>query len=163
MMKKTGKILFPLIFIFVTALLLMNCKKDKDDDSGFNHTGEEWLIDSVNWWVIDQDLSGGGQATESGTAYNAGSFYFDTDGTGSYDYTVGNYHREGGFNYTEESGYIDITYINQSLAGLNFTQQVISFDGDKEGHLMELDGSDVDQSSSAQFSLTGEFYLSLKQ
>lgn len=156
-------LLFRPIFIFtIIGITLIGCEKDKHDDPGIKHSGDEWLIDSVNWNVVDQNFMGGvGQTVKSGTSYHPASFYLKNDGGGSYEYDADIYHREGIFSYTINSDHISINYLEQNLS-VNFSQKVVAYSGTITGTRMEFDGTETEQTTSNQFVFTGEFYLTKK-
>ncbi len=160
-MKKSLWI-YPIVIFVIQLVIFSGCKKDDHDDPGIKHSGEEWVIDSVNWNVVDQDFSGGvGQMVKSGTSYQPGSFYFKQDGGGSYEFDADIYHREGIFSYTINSDHISINHIEQNLSA-NFSQKIIAYSGTITGNKMEFDGTDTEQSTTSQFVFTGDFYLTKK-
>lgn len=160
MQKKSLLILAVTLVSF--GLAMISCEKDKDNDPGINHSGAEWIIDSVNWNVVDQDLSGtGGQTVHLGTSYNAGSFYFQDNGEGSFDYDVSTYHREGVFTFMINSDNITINHIEQVIS-INFSQKIIAYSGTMDAAKMQFEGTETEQTTSSQFVLTGEFYLTKK-
>ena len=159
---KTAMLFRPIWIFAVIFITVAGCEKDKHDDPEIKHSGDEWVIDSVNWNVVDQDFMGSvGQTVKSGTSYYPGSFYLKNDGGGSFEYDADVYHREGIFSYTINSDHISINHLEQNLS-TNFSQKVVSYSGTITGARMEFDGTETEQTTSSQFVFTGEFYLTKK-
>lgn len=147
-------------FLMLSAIILnLACSKDDPkDENKINHVGEKWNISSVEYNMIDQNLSNPGQSVKTGTASNAGAFYFDGS-KGSFDLTIENVHKEDVFSYTENTGEIDITSVGQAVSGASFSQNVIAISGDKSSTTMTLQGTVTKQSMTGQFVLTATFNL----
>lgn len=155
-MKTYQRFVFAIIFV----CLALACNKDEDATPEIivNHVGEKWNIVSVEYTLIDQNLSGGGQLIDIGTATNAGAFYFN-NGKGSFDITIKNTNKEDYYGYTETATSVSITDIKQNVSGQDFSQNVIALSGNKTATTMTLSGSITKQSTTGQFSLTGTFVL----
>lgn len=143
------------------CFVLVSCNKESDPEpeNNINHVGDKWNIVSVEYTLIDQNLTNPGQAAKTGTATNAGAFYFSS-GKGSFDITIDQTTKEDYFNFTESGSDVSITSISQNLGGTNFSQNVIALSGEKtSATTMTLEGSITQQSMTGQFSLTGTFTL----
>lgn len=142
------------------SLFLSACSGDDDAEPAakLNHVGEKWTISSVEYTIVDQSLSNPALWVKSGTASNAGAFYFN--GTeGSFDIIIDKKHYEDYFSYTEDETGITIISVDQSVSSSQFSQNVISISGDTDGTTMTLSGSFVNQNMAQQFSFTGSFVL----
>jgi hypothetical protein len=150
-------------YFFVIALLISvaGCNKDEDaaPEPTINHVGEKWNIVSVEYTLIDQNLTGGSQVANSGTATNAGAFYFNA-GKGTFEIQIGNTHKEDYYAYTDNGADVSITTITQSVGGNSFSQNVIAISGSKTSSTtMTLTGTITKQSMTGQFVLTGTYTL----
>jgi hypothetical protein len=158
MRKQFFNILCLALVVFVQA-----CSKDddpKENEIEVNHVGEKWRISSVEYNIVDQSLTNPSQMVKTGTATNAGAFYFD-GAKGSFDIEIGTFHKEDvfGFQLTNNTE-VSITSINQTVTGSSLSQYVIILSGDKNtATTMSIDGTISKQSLSGQFVLTGTFEL----
>ena len=148
--------LFSLIGLAMLCFVV-GCSDNDDKDNGINHVGEQWKISSVEYTLIDQSTTK--QVFKSGTATNAGFFYFD--GTkGSFDLTIEGIHKEDVFSYAENAPSVSITTISQSAGGSGVSQNVITMSGEKtSATAMNLDGSVTKQTTGGQFVLSASFSL----
>lgn len=153
-----------MFFCFIVALAaFVSCSDDKEvtkkgSDADVTHTGVKWNITSIDYTLIDQSTSG--QTFKSGTITNPGLFYLDTD-KGSFEFDVEGYHKEDVFSYSDASGSLTITDIEQGVGGGVVSQNVLVISGNKISETeITLDGTITKQSSLAsQFILTGTFTL----
>jgi hypothetical protein len=155
------KNLFAYVASTVLCIALLSCSKEKDPapDNTIDHVGDKWNIVSVDYTMIDQNLTTPGQIADIGTVANAGAFYFNS-GKGSFDITIKQTSKEDYFSYTESGTDVTITSVSQSVGGSNFSQNVIALSGEKTSTTtMTLEGSITKQSTSGQFVLTGTFML----
>jgi hypothetical protein len=145
------------LMLLAAVCALVACSDDDEKDSGINHVGEQWKITSVEYQLINQSTKS--QVNESGTATDAGFFYFD--GTkGSFDLTIEGIHKEDVFNYSENAPSVSVSTISQSASGSSISQNVITMSGEKTSATsMMLDGSITKQTTSSQFILTANFTL----
>jgi hypothetical protein len=140
--------------------LTISCSEDEPKkQSELDHVGEKWKISSVEYNIVDQNLSNPSQAVKSGTATDAGAFYFD--GTkGSFDITIEGIHKEDVFGFKQDANNISITSIAQSVSGASFSQNVIVLSGEKNtSTTMSIDGTVTKQSLTGQFVMTASFSL----
>jgi ABC-type proline/glycine betaine transport system substrate-binding protein len=149
------------ILLLVVSLFGQACSEDepKKKESTVNHVGTPWKISSVTYTLIDQNLSNPGQAVKTGTATDAGTFYFD--GTkGSFDIKIEGIEKEDVFSYQEDAADVSITSVSQNVSGAALSQHVIALSGDKlTATTMTLSGTITKQSLTGQFALTGTFNL----
>jgi hypothetical protein len=156
-MKKNLSFLVLLIF----SVCIIACNKDEEPapENNINHIGEKWNIVSVEYTLIDQNLTNPSQLVQTGTATNAGAFYFD-GGKGSFDVTIKTTNKQDYFSYSETGSGVSVTSISQNVGGSTFSQNVISLSGEKtSATAMTLDGTITQQSMTGQFSLTATFTL----
>lgn len=150
------------LFLSVAILLtLFACSKDEDATPAntIQHEGEKWNIVSVQYTLIDQNLTAGNQIVNNGTATNAGAFYFN-NGKGSFDITINSTHKEDYYGYSESGTEVTITNITQSVNGSAVSQNSIAITGDKTNTTtMVLTGAITKQTTTSQFSLAGTFTL----
>lgn len=149
------------LFIFSVCAALTGCNKDEDPEAEntIEHVGEKWNILSVEYSLIDQNLTNPSQVVQTGTATNAGAFYFNS-GKGSFDITIKTTNKQDYFSYSETATDVSVTGISQNVGGTNFSQNVIALSGEKTSSTtMTLEGTITQQSMTGQFSLTGSFTL----
>jgi hypothetical protein len=152
---------FSLLMVLAISTFLTGCKKEEDPqpENTVEHVGEKWNIISVEYTLIDQNLTNPGQLVQTGTANNAGAFYFNA-GKGSFDITINSTNKQDYFSYSETGSDVSVTSISQNLGGTNFSQSIINISGEKtSATTMTLDGTITQQSMTGQFSLTGTFTL----
>lgn len=138
--------------------LCISCAPDepKDPQITVNHIGERWNISSVEYNIVDQDLTS--PAIKKGTETNAGAFYFDGS-KGSFDIKIDDYHKEDVFGFQLNNADVTITSIEQSVQGTSISQNVIVLSGEKDVTTMTLSGTITQQAVTSQFVLTGTFVL----
>lgn len=155
-MKKISSLLFMITF----CAFLIGCNKDEDaEPNTINHVGEKWNIVSVEYSMINQNLTNPNQIVQTGTRTNAGAFYFN-NGKGSFDVTIDQTNKQDYFSYTENASDVSITSIAQNVGGSNFSQNVIALSGEKTSTTtMTLQGTITQQSMTGQFALTATFTL----
>lgn len=156
------KYLTPMLLLAVSLFFAQACSEDDDpkvEADVLNHVGTPWKISSVEYNLIDQNLTNPSQGFKTGTATNAGTFYFD--GTkGSFSFTIEGTKKEDYFNYQEDASDVTITSISQSVGGSALSQNVIALSGDKvSATTMTLSGTITKQSLTGQFVLTATFSL----
>lgn len=158
--------LLAVVTLSLLCTFISSCKKEaeeviKKDEStnAITHTGEKWNITSVEYNIIDQNLTNLAQSFKSGTKANAGAFYFD-GAQGSFDISVETYHMEDVYSYTMDSVDVTISSIEQQVGGASVSQHVIAITGQKDTQTsMEIDGTITRQSLTGQFVFTGTFTL----
>lgn len=154
------KYLSPVFLFFAVSLFLLQaCSEDdpKEQESTVNHVGTPWKVSSVEYNLIDQSLTS--QVIKSGTASDAGTFYFD-GAKGSFDIKIEGSRKEDVFTYQENAGDVTITSISQSVGGSALSQNVIALSGDKpSATTMTLSGTVTKQSLTGQYVLTATFNL----
>jgi hypothetical protein len=151
-----------ILSVFLLSFIFISCSKDDDENvvtNRISHVGEKWKITSVEYTIVDQNLTNPAQGATMGTATNAGAFYFNS-GKGSFDIVIEKYHEEDFFSYTETTTDISITSVSQSVGGSSVSQSAIVISGDKAGATaMTVEGTVTRQSLTSQFVLTGTFNL----
>jgi hypothetical protein len=153
---KTANVLFVLICI---SSALISCSKDEDaSPSKLNHTGEKWKITSVDYTIVDQGLSNPLEWVKTGSANDAGAFYFNGS-EGSFDIVIGNERQEDYFGYTSDGGSVSIVTVEQSFSPSKFSQNIIAFTGDQSLSTMTLSGTITRQGGLSQYVFTGDFVL----
>ena len=149
------------VYLLFIVALVTGCNKDEDPDPNKNnveHTGDKWNIVSVEYDMINQDLSNPGQSILTGTATNAGAFYFNA-GKGSFDITIEGVQKEDYYSYSESGTSVSIVSVSQN-AGSQTSQNVIALDGSKPtSTTMTLEGTITRQTLTSQFVLTATFQL----
>jgi hypothetical protein len=149
------------LFFILIVFSIIGCNKEEDPEpeNNIEHVGEKWNIVSADYTLIDQNLTNPSQLVQTGTATNAGAFYFDS-GKGSFDITIKTTNKQDYFNYSESGGDVSVTSIAQNTGGTNFSQSVIQLSGKKTSTTsMTLTGTITQQSTTGQFSLSGTFTL----
>lgn len=148
-----------LCFVWV-SLVLSACSKDDDakPKSKISHVGQKWVISSVEYNIIDQSFSNPSQWYSSGTATNAGAFYFN-GAEGSFDIVIDNKHTEDYFGYTENESGISIVTVDQNISASRFSQNIIAITGGVDGGTMTLSGTFTKQNMAQQYVFTGNFTL----
>jgi len=144
-------------FMLISSLL--SCSKDEDvSPSKLNHVGEKWKITSVNYNIIDQSLSNPANWFKTGTANNAGTFYFNGS-EGSFNILIDDQRQEDYFGYTNDNGSVSIITVEQSISPSRFSQSIIAFTGDQEETTMQISGTFTKQGGVSQYVFTGDFVL----
>ncbi len=158
-MKTTANRLAVYFLLGITTLL-GSCSKDGDESPKprLVHTGEKWNIASVEYTIIDQNLSDPSQWIKTGTKTNAGAFYFN--GTeGSFDIVIDKSRLEDYFSYTDDAGDLTIISIEQSVSTSKISQNVIVFNGEKTTTTINVSGTVTNQNLAEQYVFTGTFEL----
>ena len=152
---KTASALIALLFISS----LISCSKDEDvAPSKLNHAGEKWKITSVEYTIVDQSLSNPANWVQTGTANNAGAFYFNGS-EGSFDIVINDQRQEDYYGYTMDGSSVSIVTVEQSISPSKFSQSVIAFTGDQDGNTMTISGTFTKQGGISQYVFTGDFVL----
>jgi hypothetical protein len=147
------------LVVFMMISVLISCSKDDDvEPSKLNHTGEKWKITSVDYTIVDQSLTNPANWVQTGTADNAGAFYFNGS-DGSFDILINDNREEDFFGYTTDGGSVSIVTVEQSLSPTRFSQSVIAFTGDKTETTMTISGTFTRQAGISQYVFTGDFLL----
>src|SRR3989344_6649308 len=142
---KTKLNYFSFISILFISVLITSCSKDKKIEKTLHKKEGEWNITSVTWEKVVQDTSG--QSINFGTTSNAGTFTFDKDGDGNYQYTINGTSRFLAFRWNVHDEKISVTKLSNvfDLSG-NFTQTVISMSGTQTGkNTIVLEGTETIQ------------------
>lgn len=153
------KYLSPVLFLAVSLFFVQACSEDdpKEQESTINHVGTPWKVSTVEYNLIDQSMTS--QIIKSGTASDAGTFYFD-GAKGSFDIKIEGSRKEDVFSYQEDASDVTITSISQNVGGSALSQNVIALNGDKlSATTMTLQGSITKQSLTGQYVLTATFSL----
>jgi hypothetical protein len=146
-------------FLFLAMIVFcFACSEDepKAPVSTISHAGDKWNISSVEYNIVDQNLSS--PTIKNGTALNAGAFYFD-GAKGSFDIRIDNIHKEDVFGFQLDNADVTITSIQQSVQGASISQNVIVLSDEKDITTMTLSGTITKQAITSQFVLTGTFVL----
>ena len=159
-----SKMLFFVIALF--AAVLVSCSDDEKTvkgDPDLTHEGVQWNIESAEYTLVDQNVSGGiGQTFKQGTKANAGTFYFVDGGEkGSFEMNIEGYNKEDAFAYTNSNGDVSIIAIDQQV-GVQTNQNVIALTGSSTETEITLSGTITKQSTSGQFVLELEMVLKKK-
>ncbi|HYG49404.1 MAG TPA: hypothetical protein VD905_00810 [Flavobacteriales bacterium] len=158
------KVLKQVSILIVTCSVLVQCSKEKKVERSLYKKEGTWSITSVSWQKVLQDTSG--QSVSQGTTANAGTFMFDKDGSGSYNFTVDGTIYNETFAWSVNNTTVSITKVSQNVdftGGGSIEQIAISFSGDqKDKKNFEIQGSDSRQYASGSISqkvFTGTFSL----
>lgn len=122
-------------FIGLLCAAVLSCSKDdevkKKGDGDLPHEGTKWNITSVDSYTLS-DVGMTGVISKSGSASNAGAFYFvDGESRGSFEMTIEGYNKEDVFDYDiDDNGGISIVSITQSV-GVTTNQNLIEVSGQK--------------------------------
>jgi hypothetical protein len=153
-MKPTSTLL---ALMFISSLF--SCSKDEDvAPSKLNHIGDKWKITSVEYTIVDQSLSNPANWVQTGTATNAGSFYFN-GAEGSFDIVINDQRQEDYFGYTNDNGSVSIITVEQSISPSRFSQSVIAFSGEQDQTTMQISGTFTKQGGVRQYVFAGDFVL----
>ena len=114
-------------FALLSVASIFSCSKDDDPKaSKLDHKGDKWKITSVDYTIVDQSLSNPANWVQTGTATNAGTFYFNGS-EGSFDILINDSRQEDYFGYTVDGSSVSIITVEQSLSPSRFSQSVIAF------------------------------------
>ena len=152
---KTRILIFTLIVFGSIA-----CSKSEDPTPAhrLSHTGEKWRISSVEFTIVDQSLTNPAQWVKTGTATDAGAFYFNGS-DGSFDILIDNQRQEDYFGYSINGAEVSIITVDQSISPSKISQNVIAITGDQDGNTMLLSGTFTRQGTMQQYVFTGDFVL----
>jgi hypothetical protein len=160
------KSLRPLLFVFTSLWIVAvftGCSKEKQLERLLYKGEGTWQVSNANWQKVEQNNSG--QTFKTGSTSNAGSFAFDKDGSGSYEFTIDGETYSNDFTWTVDNETVSLSYLNQNV---NFsgdiTQVTVAFTGTETGKQeIEMDGSYTQQITSGstfnQSVLSGTFSL----
>jgi len=149
------------ILIFALVLFTaLSCSKEDDPTPAhrLTHAGEKWKISSVQYTIVDQSISNPANWVKTGTASNAGAFYFN-GGDGSFDILIDNERQEDYFGYNVDGVDVDIITVDQSISLSKISQNIIALTGEQDGSTMTLSGTFTRQGMTQQYVFTGEFVL----
>lgn len=146
------------VALFSISLLASCSKDDEVAPNRIKHVGEKWTITSVDYNIVDQGLSNPANWVQSGTANDAGAFYFN-GAEGSFDIVINDKRQEDYFGYTIDGASVSIVTVEQSISPSKFSQSVIALSGDKDVTTMTISGTFTRQSGVGQYVFTGDFVL----
>ncbi|MBX9850694.1 MAG: hypothetical protein K2X86_02940 [Cytophagaceae bacterium] len=153
---------FTLVFCFMT-ILFTGCSKDKMLEKRIRKKEGEWKIESANWTIVYQNMSG--QFVRTGTTAT-GSFTFEKNGEGTYSYSIDTLQRTGKFTWDVNSQKLEIIKVGQTIDFLSGTvyQKAVNYIGTEtdKGEVIVIEGTETDQevgSGFNQFALTATFTL----
>jgi hypothetical protein len=150
------------VLILTCSMLLSSCSKDKKLERALHKKEGVWNISSVTWQKVI--VTSSGQNVALGTTANAGTFTFDKDGSGSYNFTVDGSTYSRNFTWTVSNENIKIVRVSTSIdfSG-NVDQLTIAITGNQESkNNIELAGTETHVYSSGPTTesvLTGTFSL----
>jgi hypothetical protein len=154
--------LFSVALLF--SFLAESCSKEKKIERTLHKKDGEWTISSVTWQKVLQ--SGSGQTVTMGTSTNAGTFTFEKDGSGKYNFTIDGDNYSKSFNWTVSNETFSITAVSQNydFSTGDVIQTAVAFSGTKNSKKkLIIEGSETYQSTSGssvtQEVLTGTFEL----
>jgi len=122
------KTLFPLISLLF-ILTLSSCSKAKKTERVLHRTGS-WEVAELDWTMTSQSITDSSlwQGIITGSETNAGTFFFDKDGSGNYTITYNQIPKNGSFRWSvNSSGTVSIiettslinSIINTTLSWVN--------------------------------------------
>lgn len=123
-MKKLKRVALFLLVIAATT----SCSKEKRTERILHKKGGNWEVSSATWEkVVETD---NGLTIDLGSGSNLGTFYFEENGNGSYNFTLTGTNFGQNFSWAAGDDSFSVYKIAQSfdLSG-NITQIVISFNG----------------------------------
>lgn len=155
--------------IIIGTILLAACSKEKQLEKTITKKDGKWNITSVDWVLEDIFIKNDSLSEQFniGTATNAGSFTFEDDGSGSYDFTVFNTVFSGIFSWVaNDEGNVFLTHVEQTIGPNTTTQYLVSYTALKVSkNEMEMAGSITQSSTNSQttdmqaIKIAGEFKL----
>jgi len=154
-----------LLNLLLLILFFVSCSKEKQLEKTLYKKEGNWNVKSADWSQVLQS-STSGQSVITGSSTDAGTFSFDEDGGGSYDFTLGTETYSESFSWSVSEETFSITKISQSIDFFtgDITQIVISFSGTQVNKTtIEMDGSDTRQYTSGDITqsvMAGSFILS---
>jgi hypothetical protein len=165
------KTLFTLFSLFL-ILSITSCSKEKKTERVLHRTGS-WEVAELDWTIVSQGVTDTSliQGTLSGSETNAGTFYFDKDGSGSYLITYNEIPKNGSFRWSVNSnGTVTIiettslinSFINTTISWVNedfsVIQEAYSFTFDQTGDkIFTGDGAGALQILNAGETLLGQY------
>jgi hypothetical protein len=127
-----------------------SCSKEKRLERMLYKSDGSWNITTMNYTYISTDENNV-SVTVSATAENAGTFRFEEDGDGSYNFTVGGVTHAQSFGWSTSEESFVITKIKQDINFVTFDieQLVIALSGEKsDRNQITLSGSETIQTTS---------------
>lgn len=121
-------------FLMLAAMAVISCSDDDEvkrkGDPDIKHEGVRWNITSVSEYSLS-DVGMTSVTAKTGSASNAGSFYFNGETKGSFEMTIEGYNKEDFFNFAKnpDTNAISIFNIDQSV-GTTTNQNVVSISGE---------------------------------
>jgi hypothetical protein len=165
--NKTMKSMKPFLHVLLLAVFSMtmtHCSKEKRTEHSVYKKSGEWTITSVSWEKVLVDTSG--EHVGIGTTANAGTFTFNKDGSGSYNFTIDGTNYSQNFTWSVSGTTINVTKISQTVSLSGIDQFVIAISGTKsDKHSFTVQGTETHQYAGGtieQSVLTGTFTLSNK-
>jgi hypothetical protein len=144
-----------LTLLVVFSFCLFSCSKNEDENGPtLSHVGQKWRIASLDYNIVDMGLSNPMNWVQTGTATNAGYFYLNGS-EGSFDIVINGTRKEDYFGYTTDGASITIIQVEQSISPSRFSQNVITFSGEKDTEDMTLSGTITSQAVTNQYVFTG--------
>lgn len=159
-MKKSASCLL----ILIAALVFSGCSKEKRIERTLHKGDGSWSISSVTWQKVEQSTSG--QTVDMGTSSDVGTFTFENDGSGSYNFTIDGDSYSRSFDWVVSDESISITEVIQSVDYLtgDVIQISVAFSGVRDNkNEITLEGSETMQTTSGtsvtQKVISGTFKL----
>ena len=93
-----------LLFTLLLIITSTSCSKEKKTERVLHRVGS-WEIAELDWTMVSQEVIDTSLfvGTISGSETNAGTFYFDKDGTGNYLFTYNEIPKTGNFRWSVNS------------------------------------------------------------
>ena len=123
---------FFLALVFVGALTMNSCTKEKRTERMLYKNDGNWEITTMTYTYVTTDENNV-EITVSATLSNPGTFSFDKDGNGSYNFTLGGTNFSQSFKWSVSDESISIAKIAQTIDFFTgaIDQLVIAFGGEK--------------------------------
>ena len=92
------------LFSLLLILSVTSCSKEKKIERVLHRTGS-WEVAELDWTMTSQSITDSSlwQGVMTGSETNAGTFYFDKDGTGNYSITYNQIQKNGSFRWSVNS------------------------------------------------------------
>ncbi len=133
-----------LVSLLIIILITGSCRKEQ-----LLRNEGKWTIESVDYTMVSQVLPALNQVVKEGTTNNAGTFTFNNDGTGEYDFTIENIRHKDSFDWNVKYGKV---YIKRTVYIMNVDTnaynnvQNIDLKGTREGkNKFDFSGTFVSQ------------------
>lgn len=142
--------------VMLSLLFLFSCSKEKQLEKTLYKKDGNWTVKSADWEQISQSTTSG-ISIITGTSADAGTFSFDENGNGSYNFTLGAITYSESFSWSVSEESFSITKITQSIDFFSgeITQIIIAFSGSRiDKNTIEMSGSDTRQFTSGDITQT---------